>query len=82
MHLFPVAAKETVNKGYEEEKFHARRGHGFAAERANHLNDKLHGRDARIVGDDNAKDGADPCGPPFSTERPGPSWPSAASGRI
>ena len=54
-----VAAKETVNKGYEEEKFHALRGHGFAAERANHLNDKLHGRNARIVGDDNAKDGAD-----------------------
>ena len=54
-----VAAKETVNKDYDEEKFHARRGHGFAAERANHLNDKIHGRDARIVGDDNAKDGAD-----------------------
>lgn len=48
-----------INKLYEEEKFHARQGHGFAAERANTLYDKLKGRDARIVGDDNAKNGAD-----------------------
>ena len=37
----------------------AARGHGFAAEKANHLFDKLAGKDARIVGADNAKDGAD-----------------------
>lgn len=48
-----------VNKLYEEEKFHANQGHGFAAERANHLYDILHGKDAKIVGDDNAKNGAD-----------------------
>lgn len=48
-----------VNKLYEEEKFHARQGHGFAAERANTLFDKLTGHDAHIVGDDNAKNGAD-----------------------
>lgn len=48
-----------VNRLYEEEKFHARQGHGFAAERANTLYDKLTGHDARIVGDDNAKNGAD-----------------------
>lgn len=41
------------------EKFHARQGHGFAAERAEHLNDYLDGKDVRIMGDDNALDGAD-----------------------
>lgn len=46
-------------KSYVEEKFHGARGHGFAAERANNLYDNLAGRDARIIGDDNAKNGAD-----------------------
>ena len=46
-------------KVYVEEKFHGERGHGFAAERANDLYDKITGKDARIVGDDNAKNGAD-----------------------
>ncbi len=49
----------TVNKLYDEEKFHARQGHGFAAERANNLFDKLTGHDAHIIGDDNQKNGAD-----------------------
>lgn len=49
----------TVNKLYEEEKFHARQGHGFAAERANNLFDQITGHDAKIVGDDNIKNGAD-----------------------
>ena len=31
----------------------------LAAERANHLYDKLTGHNAKIVGDDNAKNGAD-----------------------
>lgn len=35
------------------------RGHGIAAERANHLIDKALFKDASILGDDNAKDGAD-----------------------
>lgn len=48
-----------VNKLYDEEKFHAQQGHGFAAERANTLYDKLMGHDAKIVGDDNVKNGAD-----------------------
>lgn len=48
-----------VNKLYDEEKFHAAQGHGFAAERANTLYDKLTGHDAKIVGDDNVKNGAD-----------------------
>lgn len=50
---------QQVNNQFEEEKFHARQGHGFAAERANNLYDKLTGHDAKIVGDDNAKNGAD-----------------------
>lgn len=54
-----VGTYQTVNNQYEEEKFHARQGHGFAAERANTLFDKMTGHDAKIVGDDNAKNGAD-----------------------
>lgn len=54
-----AAAYGQVNNLYEEEKFHAKQGHGFAAERANNLFDKLTGHDAKIVGDDNAKNGAD-----------------------
>lgn len=37
----------------------AKRGHGFAAEKANHLWDVLQGKDATIVGGNNAKNGAD-----------------------
>lgn len=48
-----------VNKSFEEEKFHAKQGHGFAAERANNLYDNLTGHNAKIVGDDNIKNGAD-----------------------
>lgn len=48
-----------VNKSFDEERFHAAQGHGFAAERANTLYDKLTGHDAKIVGDDNVKNGAD-----------------------
>lgn len=49
----------TVNKLFEEEKFHARQGHGFAAERANNLYDKITRHDAKILGDNNALNGAD-----------------------
>lgn len=44
---------------YGIDKFNTPRGHGFAAEKANHLYDKLKGNDASIVGDNNAKNGAD-----------------------
>ncbi len=37
----------------------AERGHGFAAEKANHLHDVFTGKDATLVGGDNAKNGAD-----------------------
>lgn len=48
-----------VNNQFDEEKFHARQGHGFAAEEANTLYDKLTGHDAKVVGNDNVKNGAD-----------------------
>lgn len=44
---------------YGMDKFNTPRGHGFAAERANHLYDKVTGKDAKIIGDDNVKNGAD-----------------------
>ena len=44
---------------YFDDKIVTPRGHGFAAEHANHMADKFMGRDAKIVGDDNAKNGAD-----------------------
>ena len=44
---------------YEMNKFQSRQGHGFAAERAEHINDLYHGNEAKILGDDNIKDGAD-----------------------
>ncbi len=50
---------QTTNKLYNEEKFHARQGHGFAAEQANTLYDNLTGHKARVVGDNNAINGAD-----------------------
>ena len=38
---------------------HARQGHGYAAEQVNDGIDTIFGRDAKIVGNDNAKNGAD-----------------------
>lgn len=48
-----------ASTNYGMDKFNTPKGHGFAAERANHIYDKLTGKDAKIVGDDNAKWGAD-----------------------
>lgn len=39
--------------------FGAERGHGFAAEKANNLFDKVTGKDAELIGGDNVKNGAD-----------------------
>lgn len=44
---------------YNDDKIVSPRGHGFAAENANHLADVYLGKDAKIVGNDNAKNGAD-----------------------
>lgn len=56
---YAVGAFKQINILFEEEKFHAAQGHGFAAERANTLYDKLTNHDANVIGDDNAKNGAD-----------------------
>lgn len=40
-------------------RFHGKQGHGFAAERANTQIDKAMGRDAKILGDNKVKNGAD-----------------------
>ena len=56
------AISSQTNVGAENtqmERFHASQGHGFAAERANHLYDKFQGKDSVILGDNNAKNGAD-----------------------
>lgn len=45
---------------YEENVIlRAARGHGFAAEKANHLHDVFTGKDAKLVGGDNIKNGVD-----------------------
>lgn len=57
-----VGAHASVESGAHGERlvrFHGKQGHGFAAEQGNDLLDRLHGRKAVILGDDNAKDGAD-----------------------
>lgn len=41
------------------DKLHSSQGHGYAAEQANHLYDLLTGKDAALVGGNNAKDGPD-----------------------
>ena len=40
-------------------RFNGRQGHGYAAEQGNHLYDNINGRNAEILGDDNAKNGPD-----------------------
>ena len=40
-------------------RFNSHQGHGYAAEQGNDLYDRLVGHDAQILGDDNAKNGAD-----------------------
>ncbi|MDF2858704.1 MAG: hypothetical protein K0Q87_4555 [Neobacillus sp.] len=63
------SASETVGNSYagvgssnnyaDQVVFHGERGHGFAAEQANHLHDKFTGKEAHLVGGNNAKNGAD-----------------------
>lgn len=49
----------SAEKYADNVKFHAERGHGFAAEKANHLADVLTGKTAKLVGGDNRLDGPD-----------------------
>ena len=50
---------KTVENLTAERKFNYAKGHGFAAERGNNLADVLKGKNATVVGDDNAKNGPD-----------------------
>lgn len=50
---------KTVNQMEIERLFSSPSGHGFAAEQGNNLIDRLHGKNASVVGGDNAKNGAD-----------------------
>lgn len=54
-----VGVSGNANIYTENVILNAERGHGFAAEKANHLKDVLTGQDAKIVGGDNTKNGAD-----------------------
>ena len=51
-----VGVSETT---YGINKFHGSQGHGFAAERAEHIYDLYHREEAKILGDNNVKNGAD-----------------------
>lgn len=53
-----VISTECVND-QQWVKYHSKQGHGFAAEDANAMYDRLHGKHVRKVGVDNAKNGAD-----------------------
>lgn len=53
------AAVESAAHNDRLNRFAANRGHGFAAEQANDLLDKIHGKDTKILGDNNARHGAD-----------------------
>lgn len=59
--LAPAAVESSERAVFVEQKSLANNpaGHGEMAEEANTLLDRLHGMDARVVGRDNAKDGAD-----------------------
>jgi hypothetical protein len=49
-----------IAQSYTENiRLQSRQGHGIAAERANHMIDKLLGKDVQLTGDSNAKNGPD-----------------------
>ena len=51
--------RQIVNRVADEEIFHTPQGHGFAAEQANNQYDNWHGKKGKVIGGDNAKNGAD-----------------------
>ncbi|WP_303964739.1 hypothetical protein [Sporosarcina ureae] len=57
--LLGVSMNQAAEIYADNIKMRGTRGHGFAAEKANDLVDRVLGRDAEIIGDDNAKNGAD-----------------------
>lgn len=48
-----------ANTYADQVRFNGKQGHGFAAERANHLIDKMRLKNAKILGDNNAPSGPD-----------------------
>ena len=50
---------ETIAHNDKLLRFNSRQGHGYAAEQGNDLYDTINGRNAEILGDDNAKNGPD-----------------------
>ena len=50
---------ETIAHNDKLLRFNGRQGHGYAAEQGNDLYDTINGRNAEILGDDNAKNGPD-----------------------
>lgn len=49
----------TINDILAQRKFHQNTGYGFAAEQGNNLADRIKGKNARVIGDNNIKNGAD-----------------------
>ena len=57
---YSFGIKKSVNDIVEEYKFNIpKTGHGFAAERGNSLISNLEGKKSKVIGDNNAKNGAD-----------------------
>ena len=54
-----AANAKSIEEIMAQYKFSAWQGHGFAAERGNNLIDKIKGKNAIVVGDNNVKNGAD-----------------------
>lgn len=53
-------SRDVLGKLYKEHQFSSKKGgHGFAAEQANTFLDRARGLDAKVIGYDNAKNGAD-----------------------
>ena len=50
---------QTAVEIYEQRNYRTPTGHGWAAERANNLEDRIKGKNAEVVGGNNAKNGAD-----------------------
>lgn len=50
---------KSIKNIYQEKNFLYPGGQGFAAEKANNLTDVMRGKKAKVIGGDNAKDGAD-----------------------
>lgn len=59
MALTSGVAQEAGRQAVGLNRLNAEQGAGYAAEMANDLLDRMHGMDARIVGNDNAENGAD-----------------------